>query len=88
MDLNREEHDILEGFENDEFKSVKDLKKEITAAKKSAEAYFAKDARINIRLSGADLNLIKRLAVQEGIPYQTFISSILHKYATGRLSSQ
>lgn len=50
-----------------------------------AREYFKKDKRINIRLSGRDLNEIKRKAIIEGIPYQTLVSSILHKYVNGRL---
>lgn len=51
----------------------------------AAKNYLAKDARINIRLSTADLNQLKRRAAREGLPYQTMISSILHKVANGIL---
>ncbi|ACJ19319.1 hypothetical protein CbuK_2134 [Coxiella burnetii CbuK_Q154] len=44
-----------------------------------------KDARINIRISSTDLEQIKQKAAYEGIPYQTLIASILHKYAAGHL---
>lgn len=51
--------------------------------KQAANAYFTKDTRMNIRLSGADLEILKRLAAKEGLAYQSFISSVLHKYASG-----
>lgn len=53
--------------------------------KESAIAYLKKDARINIRLSHHDLELIKQKAAYEGLPYQTLIASLLHKYADGNL---
>jgi predicted DNA binding CopG/RHH family protein len=53
--------------------------------KRYAEATFRKDRRINIRISGKDLIAIQKRALEEGIPYQTLISSLLHKYVSGRL---
>ena len=50
-----------------------------------AKATFRKDRRLNIRLSSKDLEAIQKRALAEGLPYQTLISSLLHKYATGRL---
>ncbi len=50
-----------------------------------AEAMFRKDARINIRLTSKDLRGLQKKALSEGIPYQTLIASILHKYVEGRL---
>ena len=44
-----------------------------------------RDSRINIRISSADLNMVRRIAVQEGLPYQTLLASIIHKFVTGRL---
>ena len=52
-------------------------------AAEAAQRYVRKDARINIRLSTADLEMLKRRAVEEGLPYQTLIASILHKYVSG-----
>ena len=51
----------------------------------AADNYIKKDKRISIRVYGADLERIKRIALQEGLPYQTLITSILHKFATGML---
>jgi len=50
-----------------------------------AKATFRKDRRLNIRLSSKDLEAIQKRALVEGLPYQTLISSLLHKYASGRL---
>ena len=80
--LNEEEKEILKAFESGELKSnlTDKRKKEIEAA---AEATFKKDKRINIRISGRDLGAIQRRALEEGIPYQTLVSSVLHKYVSG-----
>lgn len=82
--LSKEEKKLLKDFEAGEFRSVltPDRKKEI--AKAAAEA-FKKDKRINIRISARDLQAIQKRALEEGIPYQTLVSSILHKYVSGGL---
>jgi len=79
-----EEQELLNEFESGEFTSVltNERKSEIQT---SAEAAFKKDKRINIRLSGHDLSAIQRRALEEGIPYQTLVSSVLHKYVSGTL---
>lgn len=84
--LDDEERAILESFEKNEWKSVKNLKKEKEIAKKLAENSLRKDVRINIRLSSGDVQRIRQLAAYEGLPYQTLIASIIHKYATGHLA--
>lgn len=83
--LNREEHDILESFEKGEWDSVPNLEKRKKDLKNYARATMRKDKRVNIRISERDLRELQRQAVQEGLPYQTFISSILHKYVNGNL---
>ena len=82
--LNSEEKEILRAFEVGELKSnlTKKRDKEVEAA---AEATFKKDKRINIRISGRDLGAIQRRALEEGILYQTLVSSVLHKYVSGGL---
>jgi predicted DNA binding CopG/RHH family protein len=79
------EEDILSSFEKEEWQSVPKLKEEIERYTASATATLAKDKRINIRLSSHDLEGIQMRAAEEGMPYQTLIASILHKYASGRL---
>jgi predicted DNA binding CopG/RHH family protein len=81
--LDTEEQALSDSYDKGEWKSVKNLKNETAAAKKAAKNTLRKDARINIRLSSSDLIRIKQKAAFEGIPYQTLISSILHKYAAG-----
>lgn len=83
--LDTEEQVLLEAFEKGELKSVDNLAEELAFAKEAAANYFRKDARINIRLSRSDLNRIKQKAAYEGLPYQTLIASLLHKYAAGHL---
>lgn len=64
---------------------VKDGKRERTRYSRYAKATFRKDRRLNIRLSSKDLEAIQKRALAEGLPYQTLIPSLLHKYASGRL---
>lgn len=85
QNLDAEEKDLLESFERGEWKSVANLEKEKAFAREAAANYFRKDARINIRLSNNDLSRIKQIAAYEGLPYQTLIASLLHKYAAGHL---
>ncbi len=84
LDLDREEKEILESFEQGEWQSVGD-KTRLTKLGSYAKATLAKDRQITLRLSSFDLDAIQAKAIEEGIPYQTLISSILHKYATGLL---
>ncbi len=83
--LDAEEKEILEAFESGELKRSRNAKKEIEQHKAIAEATFKKDARINIRLSSKDLRALQVLALKEGLPYQTLVSSVLHKYVAGQL---
>ena len=82
---NKYEDDILESYESGEWKSVANLDEEIARYAASAAATLTKDKRINIRLSSRDLEDIQMRAAEEGMPYQTLIASIVHKYASGRL---
>ncbi len=80
-----EEKALFAAYERGEFVPVKNQKKEKALAEKSAQNYIRKEARINIRLSAADLLMLKQRAAVEGLPYQTLIASVLHKYASGTL---
>ena len=82
--LNREERDIIRSFNKGEWRSVKNLKVKLKRYRAYAKETLKKDKRINIRVSSKDLEDIQRMAIKEGLPYQTFIASILHKYITGR----
>ena len=84
--LDTEEQNLLDSFERNEWKEIDNLQDEMNFAKAAAENFFRKDARINIRLAKHDLTKIKQLAAHEGLPYQTLIASLLHKYAKGHLA--
>jgi predicted DNA binding CopG/RHH family protein len=83
--LDQEEREILDAFESGNVKRSKDAAETQKRHQEYAEAMFKKDARINIRLSSKDLRGLQKKALAEGIPYQTLIASILHKYVEGRL---
>jgi predicted DNA binding CopG/RHH family protein len=78
-----EERETIAAYERGEFKPVRGQRAAKQAAIGAARRYLRKDARINIRLSNADLEMLKRRAAQEGLPYQSLISSVLHKYVAG-----
>lgn len=83
--LNREEREILEAFDKGQLKRSRKADTQIKEHRVVAEATFRKDARINIRLSSRDLRAIQSRALKEGVPYQTLVSSVLHKYIDGQL---
>ena len=83
--LSEEELEILTSYEAGEWKSIGLNKKIVKSYQKSASATLAKNKRINIRLNQLDLQSLQRKAFEEGLPYQTFISSLLHKFVTGKL---
>lgn len=83
--LDDEEKEIEKAIERGDYKSSKRKKQKISMLKEAASSYLKKDAKINIRLSSSDLLRIKEYAAYEGLPYQTLISSILHKFAAGHL---
>ncbi len=85
LKLEEEEKKILESFERDEWEPVPDLDKEVKRHQIYARNTLKKDKRINIRISSKDLEELQLFAVEDGIPYQTLISSILHRFLSGRL---
>ena len=85
MKLTKEEKDILDSVEGGEWKRIPNYKQEAERYKAAAQATLRKDKRVNIRMTERDLVHFQRTALHEGLPYQTFISSILHKYINGRL---
>ena len=84
LKLTPEEQDLLSSYENDEWVSVA-TPSEIKKFKAAAKATFKKNKRVNIRITEMDLELLQERAMIEGLPYQTLMSSVLHKYVTGRL---
>ena len=83
-----EERDLITAYESGEFRPVEDQLRAKQAAVQAARRYMRKDARVNIRLSTADLEMLKRRAAEEGLPYQSLIASVLHKYVSGRAPSR
>ena len=83
--LNKEEKELLDSYENDEWVSIKETE-DIAKYKTIAKNTFKKNKRVNIRISEVDLELLQEKTLIEGLPYQTLMSSVLHKYVTGRLS--
>lgn len=80
--LDKDEAKLIAEYERGAFRSVKNQDLARKEAMEAARRYTRKDARINIRLSTADLDMLKRRAAEEGLPYQSLIASILHKYVS------
>jgi len=83
--LDNEEKMLIESLEKDEWKSTKSLESWKTLLSKTTTSTLTKDQRMNIRITKNDLDGIKLKAVEEGMPYQTLVASIIHKYVTGKL---
>lgn len=83
--LDPEEKEILDAFEGGKSQRAHDASEIKRLHQAYAEAMFKKDARINIRIASRDLRGLQKKALAEGIPYQTLVASILHKYVEGRL---
>ncbi|MEI7466087.1 MAG: hypothetical protein WCJ87_12135 [Burkholderiales bacterium] len=81
------ESELLAAYDKGALKSVA-TKAELSKFRAAARATAIKDRRVNIRLSSADLQDIQVKALEEGLPYQTLIASVLHKYVTGRLAER
>ena len=87
--LDGDDADMLAAIENGEvtLKRSKNFAKLKKMSEQAAENYFKKNARVSFRISEADLMNVKRMAAKEGLPYQTFLTSIIHKLTTGQLKS-
>ena len=85
--IDDDELEVLSAYEKGKLKSVA-TKGELAKFKAAARATAIKDRRVNIRLSSVDLIDIQVRALEEGVPYQTLIASVLHKYVTGRLAEK
>ncbi len=84
--IDQEEKDLMESMERGEWRAVKNFDQERKKAIAAARNTLKKDKRINLRLSQKDYHQIQIKAIEEGIPYQTLISSIVHKYLNGSLT--
>lgn len=87
IDIEDYEQDILQDLKESNFISVPEADKKIMLATQAADNYVKRNNRVNVRISGSDLNMIRKTAIREGIPYQTLLASIIHKFATGHLKS-
>jgi len=85
--LNKEERQLEKEIESGDWKAVPNLAEEIKKYQKYASNTLNKNKKINIRITDWDYEKIKIKAVSEGLPYQTLISSIIHKYVTGQLKA-
>ena len=85
MKMDADEKKLLESVERGDWKSAGGGTRERARFSRYAKSTFKKDRRLNIRLSSKDLEAIQKRALAEGLPYQTLIASLLHKYAAGRL---
>jgi len=88
MKYDREEKDILDAYESGSLRLSTPSKKEIERIKTAAKNTFKKDKRITIRLYDHDYKGIQKKAMEMGIPYQTLISGIVHRYIEGELKSK
>jgi predicted DNA binding CopG/RHH family protein len=82
--LDEEERNIIETVERGEWTSVKNLEQEIKKHQQYAKNTLRKDKRVNIRISSRDLEALQSRAVEDGIPYQTLMASVLHRFVAGR----
>jgi len=86
--MDQEEKDLMESIENDEWKPVNNINLEREKVIAAARNTLKKDKRINLRLTQKDYHQIQIKAIEEGMPYQTLIASLVHKYLNGSLSAR
>ena len=82
--LDEEERVLIESLDNDEWEPVSDLPAAVAEARAYARSTLKKDRRMNVRISERDMKGLKARAAEEGIPYQTLVTMVLHKYVSGR----
>jgi len=88
LKLDAYEKELLRSYERGEWKPVENMRAEMKRYAGYAHSTLEKirkDRRVNIRLTQMDIERMQRRALEEGIPYQTLMASVLHKYVTGRL---
>ena len=86
--LTGEEREILEAFERDELSAIEGAEGEMHTAREAARRTFNKTRRVNLRMTERDFLLAHARAREEGLPYQTLLSSVIHKYLSGRLTDR
>lgn len=88
LPIDQEEKDLMEALEKDDWQPVQNSKAKTAQAIQAARNSLKKDKRINLRLSQKDYHQIQIKAIEEGLPYQTFIASLIHKYLNGSLTAK
>lgn len=88
LKLQQDELELLASYEAEEWKSAQKVKEKKEQYRVYARATLRKDKRVNIRISEKDLLALQKRAVRQGIPYQTLISSVLHKYVSGEFTEK
>ena len=83
--LDKGEQELLDSFERGEWQPVENLDAEKKRHQRYAHNTIKKDRRVNIRMTSKDLSELQNMAMEDGVPYQTLISSVLHRYVGGRL---
>lgn len=83
--LNNDEQEILDALEQDELQSAPNASEQIEIAKAASNNAILKTHRVNLRLTERDFYLAHVKASEEGLPYQTLLASVIHKYLSGRL---
>ena len=87
--IDREEGELMASLEGIDLSQIKDDEENSKLLQASAKAFVKKEeTKMNIRISSSELDKIKAVALQEGLKYQTFIKSVLHKYITGQLEEK
>jgi predicted DNA binding CopG/RHH family protein len=86
--IDKDEKELIQSIENDEWIPVKNPTEFKKMFKNAARTTLIKDQRMNIRIAKRDIQSLKAKALEEGMPYQTLVSSILHKYITGKLTEK
>ncbi len=82
----KEEKELIESVERGEWTPVKKNRKDLLRFREAARETLRKDARINIRLTKRDFFNLKTKALKEGMPYQTLVASVIHKYVSGQMA--
>ena len=87
-DMTTEERDILDRFERGDLRTAPGVEREVEVAVQAARNTFNKTKRVNLRVTERDFRLAQARAREEGIAYQTLLSSVIHKYLSGRLTEK
>jgi predicted DNA binding CopG/RHH family protein len=84
--IDNEERELINSLNGIDFNQIENDSKNTKVLQESAKEFIKKqETKINIRISSSELDKIKEIATREGLKYQTFVKSILHKYITGQL---